>query len=124
MAAAGPWWVSYTIIGDDPTSAPLSPSSCPSASSNVPVILDEPYNSGIPTGGVKPGAAHDYVAALTPLIEKARKIEAVCGRHGVELGAKLAFGGDHEGPNATFDRALAETLRQRLRGPVRGLFQA
>jgi D-threo-aldose 1-dehydrogenase len=36
---------------------------------------------------VKPGATHDYVAAPTPLIEKAQKIEAVCGRHGVDLGA-------------------------------------
>jgi D-threo-aldose 1-dehydrogenase len=54
---------------------------------NVSVILGGPYNSGILTGGVKPGATHDYVAAPTHLIEKARKIEAACQRHGVELGA-------------------------------------
>ena len=54
---------------------------------NVSVILGGPYNSGILTGGVKPGATHDYVAAPAPLIEKAQKIEAVCRRHGVELGA-------------------------------------
>jgi D-threo-aldose 1-dehydrogenase len=54
---------------------------------NVSVILGGPYNSGILTGGVKPGATHDYVAAPTPLIDKAQKIEAVCARHGVELGA-------------------------------------
>jgi D-threo-aldose 1-dehydrogenase len=54
---------------------------------NVSVILGGPYNSGILTGGVKPGATHDYVAAPAPLIEKAQKIEAVCQRHGVELGA-------------------------------------
>jgi D-threo-aldose 1-dehydrogenase len=54
---------------------------------NVSVILGGPYNSGILTGGVKPGATHDYVAAPVPLIEKAQKIEAVCQRHGVELGA-------------------------------------
>jgi D-threo-aldose 1-dehydrogenase len=53
----------------------------------VSVILGGPYNSGILTGGVKPGATHDYVAAPAPLIEKAQKIEAVCQRHGVELGA-------------------------------------
>ena len=51
------------------------------------MILGGPYNSGILTGGVKPGATHDYVAAPAPLIEKAQKIEAVCQRHGVELGA-------------------------------------
>jgi len=54
---------------------------------NVSVILGGPYNSGILTGGVKSGATHDYVAAPAPLIEKAQKIEAVCGRHRVELGA-------------------------------------
>jgi D-threo-aldose 1-dehydrogenase len=54
---------------------------------SVSVILGGPYNSGILTGGVKPGATHDYVAAPAPLIEKAQKIEAVCQRHGVELGA-------------------------------------
>jgi D-threo-aldose 1-dehydrogenase len=54
---------------------------------NVSVILGGPYNSGILTGGVKPGATHDYVAAAAPLVEKAQKIEAVCRRHGVELGA-------------------------------------
>jgi len=54
---------------------------------NVSVILGGPYNSGILTGGVKPGATHDYAAAPAHLIEKAQKIEAVCQRHGVELGA-------------------------------------
>jgi len=53
----------------------------------VSVILGGPYNSGILTGGVKAGATHDYVAAPAQLIEKAQKIEAVCRRHGVELGA-------------------------------------
>jgi len=54
---------------------------------NVSVILGAPYNFGILTGGVKPGATHDYVAASASLIERAQKIEAVCQRHGVALGA-------------------------------------
>jgi D-threo-aldose 1-dehydrogenase len=54
---------------------------------SVSVILGGPYNSGILTGGVKPGATHDYVPAAAHLVEKARKIEAACQRHGVELGA-------------------------------------
>jgi D-threo-aldose 1-dehydrogenase len=54
---------------------------------HVSVILGGPYNSGILAGTVKPGATHDYVAAPAALIEKAQKIEAVCKRHGVELGA-------------------------------------
>ncbi len=53
----------------------------------VSVILGGPYNSGILTGGVKDDTTHDYVQAPKALIDKARKIEAVCKRHGVELGA-------------------------------------
>src|ERR1700750_1610116 len=54
---------------------------------NVSVILGGPYNSGILPGGVKQGATHGYVAAPAHLIEKAQRIEAICQRHGVELGA-------------------------------------
>lgn len=54
---------------------------------SVSVILGGPYNSGILTGNVKAGATHDYVAAPANLIDKAQKIEAVCKRHGVALGA-------------------------------------
>jgi D-threo-aldose 1-dehydrogenase len=53
----------------------------------VSVILGGPYNSGILTGNVKAGATHDYVAAPQHLVDKAQKIEAVCQRHGVPLGA-------------------------------------
>ncbi|CAN5318215.1 aldo/keto reductase [soil metagenome] len=53
----------------------------------VSVILGGPYNSGILTGGVTDQATHDYAQAPAPLIEKARKLEAICRRHGVELGA-------------------------------------
>jgi D-threo-aldose 1-dehydrogenase len=49
----------------------------------VSVILGGPYNSGILTGGT----THDYAEAPPHLLEKARKLEAVCKRHGVELGA-------------------------------------
>ncbi len=54
---------------------------------SVSVILGGPYNSGILTGNVKAGATHDYAAAPAALIDKAQKIEAVCQRHGVPLGA-------------------------------------
>jgi D-threo-aldose 1-dehydrogenase len=77
---------------------------------NVSVILGGPYNSGILTGGVKPGATHDYVAASASLIEKARKIEAVCGRHGVELGAAaMQFPLFHPAVCAVIPGALSAT---------------
>jgi D-threo-aldose 1-dehydrogenase len=54
---------------------------------HVSVILGGPYNSGILTGGVSDTSTHDYEQAPAALIDKARRIEAVCKRHGVELGA-------------------------------------
>ena len=56
-------------------------------SRGVSVILGGPYNSGILTGGVPAGATHDYTPAPAPLIDKARRVEAICKRHGIELGA-------------------------------------
>jgi D-threo-aldose 1-dehydrogenase len=77
---------------------------------NVSVILGGPYNSGILTGGVKPGATHDYVAASANLIEKAQKIEAVCKRHGVELGAAaMQFPLFHPAVCAVIPGALSTT---------------
>ncbi len=75
---------------------------------NVSVILGGPYNSGILTGGVKPGATHDYVPAAQPLIDKAMKIEAVCKRHNVELGAAaMQFPLFHPAVAAVIPGALA-----------------
>jgi D-threo-aldose 1-dehydrogenase len=75
---------------------------------NVSVILGGPYNSGILTGGVKPGATHDYVPAAAALVEKAQKIEAVCKRHNVELGAAaMQFPLFHPAVAAVIPGALA-----------------
>lgn len=83
---------------------------------NVSVILGGPYNSGILTGGVKPGATHDYVAAPSHLIEKAQKIETVCQRHGVELGAAaLQFPLFHSAVCSVIPGALsADEVRQNI----------
>ena len=75
---------------------------------NVSVILGGPYNSGILTGGVKDNTTHDYVQAPKPLIDKARKIEAVCQRHGVDLGAAaMQFPLFHPAVAAVIPGALA-----------------
>jgi len=57
------------------------------AAHDVSVIIGGPYNSGILAGDVPDHATHDYKAAPRPLIEKARKIAAVCQRHQVPLAA-------------------------------------
>jgi D-threo-aldose 1-dehydrogenase len=83
---------------------------------NVSVILGGPYNSGILTGNVQPGATHDYAAAPAPLIEKAQKIEAICRRHGVELGAAaMQFPLFHPAVCAVIPGALSVTeVRQNV----------
>lgn len=54
---------------------------------NISVVIGGPYNSGILTGGVKPGAKYDYADAPPDILERARRLEAVCTRHGVPLAA-------------------------------------
>lgn len=49
------------------------------------VIIGGPYNSGILAGEVRDDATYDYAAAPSPIVAKARAIEAVCRRHQVPL---------------------------------------
>jgi D-threo-aldose 1-dehydrogenase len=57
------------------------------AQKGMSVIIGGPYNSGILAGPVQDGAPYDYKAAPPAVVEKARRIEAVCRRHGVPLPA-------------------------------------
>ena len=52
----------------------------------IAVILGGVYNSGI-LAGPRRGATFDYAPAPAELVERARRLEAVCGRHGAELKA-------------------------------------
>jgi len=53
------------------------------------IVIGGPYNSGILAVGAKTAAPlyYDYAPAPGEVIEKVRKIEAVCGRHNVPLAA-------------------------------------
>jgi D-threo-aldose 1-dehydrogenase len=53
------------------------------------IVVGGPYNSGILAVGTRTGAPlyYNYEAAPHDVIEKVRKIEAVCDRHGVPLAA-------------------------------------
>jgi D-threo-aldose 1-dehydrogenase len=53
----------------------------------IGIILGGPYNSGILAKGPAPGAFYDYAPASPEILEKARRIQAVCARHGVPLKA-------------------------------------
>ena len=49
------------------------------------MLLAAPFNSGILAVGARDGATYDYKPAPPPVLDKVRRIEAVCTRHGVEL---------------------------------------
>jgi D-threo-aldose 1-dehydrogenase len=59
------------------------------AAAATAIVVGGPYNSGILAVGTKTGAPlyYDYEAAPATVIEKVRKIEAVCDRHAVPLAA-------------------------------------
>ena len=59
------------------------------------IVVGGPYNSGILAVGTRTGAPlyYDYEPAPSVVIEKVRKIEAVCDRHAVPLiSSSLACG--------------------------------
>lgn len=51
------------------------------------VIVASPFNSGILATGATAGARHFYQPAPPEILERTRRIEAVCRRHRVPLGA-------------------------------------
>lgn len=56
-------------------------------SKNIAVFLGGVFNSGILASGVKPNAKYNYENAPAQVIEKVRRIEAVCARYDVPLQA-------------------------------------
>jgi D-threo-aldose 1-dehydrogenase len=53
----------------------------------ISIIVGGPFNSGILAVGARPDAYYNYLPAPTPMLERVRRIEAVCARHGVALPA-------------------------------------
>jgi D-threo-aldose 1-dehydrogenase len=52
---------------------------------DVGIILGGPYNSGILATGPVEGARYNYAPAGPDILERVRRIEAVCADHGVRL---------------------------------------
>ena len=52
---------------------------------NVGIILGGPFNSGILATGPIEGARYDYAPASADILDRVRRIEAVCRSHGVRL---------------------------------------
>lgn len=59
------------------------------AAAGTAIVVGGPYNSGILAVGTKSGAPlyYDYEPAPHEIVEKVRRIESVCARHGVPLAA-------------------------------------
>ncbi len=51
----------------------------------IGIVLGGPYNSGILATGPKPGAWYNYDRAPKEILDRVRKIEAVCKAHKVKL---------------------------------------
>jgi len=51
----------------------------------IGIVLGGPYNSGILATGAKPGALYNYDPAPKGILDRVRKIEAVCKAHKVKL---------------------------------------
>ena len=62
------------------------------ATRNIALIIGGAYNTGILATGAIPGAYFQYAPAPPEIMERVRRIEAVCARHGVRLAsAALQF---------------------------------
>jgi len=53
----------------------------------VSVIVGAVFASGILATGARPGSLYAYQPAEAPILDKVERIEAVCARHGVPIGA-------------------------------------
>ncbi|MEP7328056.1 MAG: aldo/keto reductase [Betaproteobacteria bacterium] len=54
---------------------------------NIAVLMAAPFNSGILATGARPGATFFYTPAEPEIVARTRRIEAVCARHDVAIGA-------------------------------------
>jgi D-threo-aldose 1-dehydrogenase len=62
------------------------------AERDIALLIGGPYNTGILATGAVPGAYYQYAPAPAEIMDRVRRIEAVCARHGVRLAsAALQF---------------------------------
>jgi D-threo-aldose 1-dehydrogenase len=54
---------------------------------NIGILLGGPYNSGILATGAVEGAKYNYTPAPAVIMDRVRRIEALCGRHGIPIAA-------------------------------------
>jgi D-threo-aldose 1-dehydrogenase len=95
----------------------------------IGIIIGGPYNSGVLATGARPGAKFNYADAPATVLEKVRKVEAICGRHSVPMkAAALQFPLAHPAvaaviPGARSVAELEENFRL-IRQPIPADFWA
>jgi D-threo-aldose 1-dehydrogenase len=87
------------------------------AEKNISLLIGGPYNTGILATGAVEGAYYNYAPAPAEVMERVRRIEAVCARHHVQLAsAALQFPLGHPNvatliPGARSPEEIAENRR-------------
>jgi D-threo-aldose 1-dehydrogenase len=71
----------YTLLGQ----APLDDALPRCVERGIGIIIGSPYASGVLATGAIQGAKYNYAPAPPEILEKTRRIQAVCERHGVAL---------------------------------------
>ena len=76
---------------------------------DVGVVLGAPFNSGILATGAVEGAKFNYETAPRPIMDRVRRIEALCRDHGVRLpAAALRFILAHPAVRSVIPGAMSE----------------
>ena len=100
----------YTLLDQ----APLDDALPRCVERGIGIVIGSPYASGILATGAIEGARYNYAPASPEILEKTRKIEAVCGRHGVVLAAAaLQFPLGHPAVAAVIPGAVAPEEAER-----------
>ncbi len=73
----------YTLLDQVPLDAALP--RC--AARGIGIVVGSPYATGILATGPIGGARYNYAPATSEILDKTRRIDAVCHRHGVSLAA-------------------------------------
>ncbi len=102
----------YTLLEQDPleTFLPLC------VKNDVGIILGGPYNSGILATGPVAGARYNYAVATPDIMERVRRIAAVCAAHDTPLiAAALQFPLGHPAVKSVIPgAATADEVRQNV----------
>jgi D-threo-aldose 1-dehydrogenase len=111
----------YTLLDQ----SPLDDSFPRCVERGIGIVIGSPYASGILASGPAEGAKYNYAPAAPEILEKTRRIDAVCRRHGVALAAAaLQFPLGHPSVAAIIPGAVSPREAERNLGHLRAAIPA